>query len=62
MSNKKVYECVDNVQPQYCTNWQEVPQTPLPISKADANILTMEIISFMVFVFIVQQIVKTAKN
>lgn len=56
--SKKVYECVQaDLHSQDCLLWQEVVvQTPLPLSKADAYILTLEIISFMVFVFIIKQI------
>lgn len=56
MTDKKIYECVAVDEfTQDCTEWQVIEHS-LPISKADANFLTMEIIGFMVFVFILKQI------
>lgn len=56
MTDKKIYECVAVDEfTQDCTNWQVIEHS-LPLSKADANLLTMEIIGFMVFVFILKQI------
>uniref|UniRef100_A0AAU8B6Y0 Uncharacterized protein n=1 Tax=Dulem virus 62 TaxID=3145773 RepID=A0AAU8B6Y0_9VIRU len=58
---KRVYECVSVDEfTQDCTNWQ-VDEHSLPISKADADIITMKIMGFMVFVFIIKQIKKSIK-
>lgn len=56
MTDKKIYECVAVDEfTQDCTSWQVIEHS-LPLSKADANLLTMEIIGFMIFVFILKQI------
>lgn len=44
-----------------CQEWQQVTQTPLPLSKSEANELTIGIIGFMVFVYIWKQIINSAK-
>lgn len=56
MPTQAIYECiaVDTVT-KLCTNWQQVTQT-LPIAKEDANLLTIEIVAFMAFVFVIKEI------
>lgn len=55
----KTYECVAvDIVKQDCTLWRATEHT-LPISKADANWLTVEIISFMAFVFVCKLIKKS---
>ncbi len=61
MTDKKIYECVAvDTFTQDCTNWQ-VTEHSLPISKADAGILTAKIIGFMIFVFVIKQIKRGIK-
>lgn len=56
------YECVAvDAQTQECTNWQAVevipPQeTQPPMTKEEANDLTLAIVGFMVFVWVWKQI------
>lgn len=58
----QVYECLAvDITTKDCTNWQIVvkpdPESEqLPITKHDADILTMAIIGFMVFVRILLEI------
>lgn len=56
--SQKVYEClaVDSVTKD-CTNWQEVT-TPAPpiLSQQEALSLTLAILSFMVFVWVIKLI------
>lgn len=50
------YECIAvDVATKLCTNWQQVEQT-LPIAKEDANAITMAIIAFLAYVFVIKQI------
>lgn len=58
MSDKKIYECVAVNATNDCTDWELVENTA-PLSKADVNVLTMKIIGFMVFVFILKFIKKS---
>lgn len=55
MTDKKIYECVAVDEFNDCTDWQVIEHS-LPLSRADANLLTVEIIGFMIFVFILKQI------
>lgn len=50
------YECttIDN-KTKLCTHWQPVEQTP-PIAKEDANAITMAVITFLAYVFVIKQI------
>lgn len=61
MTSSVVYECVkvDQVT-QTCELWQvEQPQPPLALSKADADLITLKILGFMAFVFVLKQIKKS---
>lgn len=59
----QVYECLAvDIETKDCTNWQlmEVPQpNEPPITKEQANELTVAIVGFMVFVFVWNQIKKS---
>lgn len=54
----KTYECVAVDVNQQCARWVE-SENGLPLTKAEANILTFKIVAFMVFVFILKQIKKS---
>lgn len=56
-ANQVVYECVQiNQVTKECVSWQAQAQQTLPISKDDANALTIAILVFMAFVFVLRQI------
>lgn len=55
----KIYECVAvDLSTQNCTHW-EIVENSLPLSKSDANFLTLKILGFMIFVFILKYIKKS---
>lgn len=63
----KTYECIEvDISTKNCINWQEQQvlqdffQKP-PISKQEANELTLAIIGFMIFVHIWKQILSFLK-
>lgn len=59
MQTNVTYTCIaPDFENGFCKNWQ-VNEHTLAMSKADMNLLTVEIITFMVFVFVCKMIKKS---
>lgn len=55
--SKTVYECVAvDVYTKDCTDWQVVESSDVPITRNDFNAVFLAVLSFMVFVWVLNQV------